>query len=139
MDRLVSIVLIFVLLASHINLTIGTHFCGGEAVMSKLMIGHEPLSCGMASMDEPCDESGNQDLSFANPPCCQNHYQTFKATDDFIKATEKINQYSDLLVALVYTIVNTDIISQSSKHFYADFTLPPLEKNIQVLFQTFII
>jgi hypothetical protein len=140
MERLVSILLSFALLASHINLTIGTHFCGGEAVLSRIMIGHEQLSCGMANIVEPCDESRNhQDSGFTNPPCCANHYQTFKATDDFVKDAAKIKLYFDFIAAWGSSIINADTNSQSAKHFYADYAPPPLKKNLHVFFQTFIL
>ena len=137
--RLVSILLSFILLASHINLAIGTHFCGGEAVMSRLMIGHEHLSCGMANMGEPCVETKNQDVSFTNPPCCENHYQTFETTDDFVKNASIININIDFVASLAYSNLNVDIFSQSAENFYSDYSPPPLEKDVQTLFQTFII
>ncbi len=72
---MVSILLSVFLLANHINLTIGTHYCRGQAVETKILIGETHMSCGMEDMDESCDAHGVQDLSYTNSPCCENHYQ----------------------------------------------------------------
>lgn len=139
MKRIASILLSFILLASHINLAIATHFCENEAVMTKLVIGHQDLSCDMANMDAFCGDSENQDLRFTGPTCCENHYQNIETTDDFVKDAQKVIINIDFVAALFYTIINLDVVSQSVSYFYADYAAPPLIKDIQTLFQTFII
>ena len=79
MKQIFSILLSFILLASHMNLTMGTHFCGGEAVETKVLLGETHLGCEMMDLVEPCDgsEHSNQNqVRFNNVPCCQNDGQS---------------------------------------------------------------
>ncbi len=139
MKRIASILLSFILLASHINLAIATHFCDNEVVMTKLVIGHQHLSCGMANMDEFCGDSENRDLRFNSPTCCENHYQIVETTDDFVQDAQKLNINIEFIAALFYTYIKLDVDSQTDNHFYADDAAPPLIQDKQILFQTFII
>lgn len=139
MKRVISILLASILLLSHVNLIIGTHFCGGEAVMSRLIFAETHLNCGMANMDEPSNDSGNRALIFTNTPCCENHYQTIQATDDYIKEVPQANVNIDVAGTLVYSVLNEKLFSKSAHQFYSDYSPPPLEKDMRVLFQTFLI
>lgn len=139
MKRFVFILLSIVLLASQINLSIGTHYCGGEAVTNKLMMVDTDLGCGMAMLDESCDITGHQDSSYSSSPCCENHYQTIETTDNFVNDAQHILLQNDFIAILVYSILHIDLSSPTAHYFYADYASPPLEKDIQILFQTFII
>ena len=141
MKQIVSILFSVILLLSHLNLTIGTHLCEGKAVKTKLMVGHESLSCNIEDMEMSCNDSDteNKDLSFAKLPCCENQYQTFSLSDDFVKIAAETNLNIDFVVVLAY-ISPDDILSpKTTHHKFADYPPPLLEKEIQVLFQSFLI
>lgn len=130
------------LLASHMNLAIGTHFCGGEAIETKIMLGDAQLGCGMPDMEEPCDDSeksNTNEVHFENVPCCENEYQTVQVTDEFVKNTALQSFNVDFVLAFIYTNLNLDLFPKSAHQFYTEYISPPLEKDIQVLFQTFLI
>jgi hypothetical protein len=61
-------------------LTIGTHFCGGEAVERKILFGETHLGCNMPNMEEPCNILQRLIMMdvLTKVPCCQNKYQTFQ-------------------------------------------------------------
>lgn len=142
MKQFFPIVLSIILLASQINLTMGTHFCGGEAVETKIMLGETHLDCGMMDMGEPCDNSehtNNNQASFNNIPCCQNEFQTIQGTDDFVKDAAQIVFNVDFSVAFIYTMLNFDLFPSSTNNIYTEYISPPVEKDIQVLFKTFLI
>ena len=141
MKKYFSILLSFILLASHISLTIGTHFCGGEPVESKFLFGETHLSCGMSDMDETCEhaETNNNDISFNSTPCCENEYQTLKVTDDFVKDTVPICYNINFVTALISNIFNPEILLKSTNKIFTEYYPPPLEQNIQILFQTFLL
>lgn len=138
-----SILLSFILLASHIYLTTGTHFCGGEAVETKIISGETHLSCNMPDMAEPCDDSEKTDknrVSFDKVPCCENDYQSVLVTNEFVKNDlANITFNIEFAVALIYTTLNLDLFPKSKHQFYTEYISPPLEKDIQVIFQTFLI
>lgn len=142
MKQFIPIILSFILLASQINLTKGTHFCGGEAVETKIMLGETHLGCGMMDMEEPCDDSGhtnNNQAGFNIIPCCQNEFQTIQGTDDFVKDAAQIVFNVGFSVTFIYTMLNFDLFPGSTNNFYTDYIFPPVEKDVQLLFQTFLI
>lgn len=139
MTRIVSILLSVFLLASHISLTIGTHYCRGQAVETKILFGETHMSCGMADMDESCDARGVQNSGYISSPCCENHYQALPVSDDFLKDPPQVNVAVGLTALLVYPIPIGELFPKTAHQSYTDYLPPPLEKDIQVLFRTFII
>jgi hypothetical protein len=123
-------------------LTLGTHFCGGVAIETKIILGETHLGCGMMDMEEPCDNSehtSNNQVSFNNVPCCQNEFHTIQGTADFVKEATQTVFNVDFAVAFLYTSLNLDLFPKSTHQVYTEYISPPLEKDISVLFQTFLI
>lgn len=136
-----SILLSFILLASHMYLTIGTHFCGGEAVETKIMLGETHLGRGMMDIEESCDDSNpaKNETNFNKTPCCANEYQNIHSTSEFVKDTSQIVFNVEFAVAFIYNTLNLDLFSKSTHQVYSKYISPPLEEDIQILFQTFLI
>ena len=137
-----SILLSLILLTSHMYLAVGTHYCSGEAVETKILLGKTHLGCNMPEMEEPFDysEKTNKNrAAFDKLPCCENEYQTAQVTNEFLKdlAGRPIN--SEFAAAFIYTTLNLDLFSKSTYQFYPEYISPSLEKDIQVFFQTFLI
>ena len=141
MKQIFPILLSFILLASHINLTMGTHFCGGEAVETKILLGESHLGCGMMEMEADCNDSeltNNDQVRIDIVPCCQNKFQTIQGTDDFVKNAAQTVFNIDFAVAFLLTTLNLDLFSKATHQPYKEYISPPLEKDILVLFQTFL-
>lgn len=142
MKRSLSILLSFILLVSHVNVTFGTHFCGGEAIETKIIFGKTHLGCGMMDMEAPCDTPLKQDvdgISFENVPCCQNEFQTVQVTDEYVKEVAPQSFQVEFALVIIYTTPDLDLFSKSVNKFYT-VRLPLLfENDIQALFQTFLI
>jgi hypothetical protein len=142
MKKVISIVLSLILIVSHISFVIGTHYCGGEAVESKVMFEKTHLGCGMMDMDLSCDETGktnNHDVTIEKIPCCENEFHTIQTTGEFVKNTTPVTFSVDFAIAFIYATANIDLLPNSAPQSFTDFSPPPLEKDIQVLFQTFLI
>jgi hypothetical protein len=130
-------------------LTIGTHFCGGEAVETKILFGETHLGCEMPDMAETCDIPGEscdvshghlaQDIYFDKVTCCENVYQTFQVTNEFVNDVTPPFLHVNVAVAFIYTTLNLDLFSKSTPQFYTEYNPPPLEKDLLILFQTFLI
>ncbi|MBE0655307.1 MAG: hypothetical protein IH594_16015 [Bacteroidales bacterium] len=121
---------------------IGTHFCGGEAIETKIMLGKTHLGCGMMDIDLSCEDSGktgNHPVRFNNLPCCENEFQIIQVTEEFVKDAILDSFNVDFAAAFLATLLNGDLIPNSTIQFYTDYSPPPLEKDVQVLFQTFLI
>lgn len=142
MKQVFSILLSFIFMASHMYLTMGTHFCEGEAVVTKIILGETHLGCGVMEMEESCDDSehsNHNQVCFDKVPCCKNEFQTIQSTDDFVKNATQTVFNIDFAVVFIYTTLNLDLIPKSTHQFYIEYISPPLEKDIPVLFQTFLI
>lgn len=142
MNQFFSIILSLILLASHSYLTIGTHFCGGEAVESKILLGETHLGCSMMDIKEPCNDSENSNknkTNFDKTSCCENKYQTVQSTNEFVKDATQITLNVDFAITLVYATLNLELFPNSTQGVYTAYHSPPIEKDIQVLFQTFLI
>ncbi len=140
--QIFSILFSFILLAGHSHLTIGMHFCGGEAVESKIVLGELHLACDMMDIEESCDDSGNSNksqASFDNNPCCETEYQTIQPPEDIFKDATQIAFNIDFAVAPVYSTLNPDLFPKTTHLSFRQYHSPPIEKDIQVLLQTFLI
>ncbi len=137
-----SILLSFILLASHMYLTVGTHFCGGEAVAFKVIFGETHLGCEMPLMEESCNDfekSSKKEVSLNKIPCCENEYQTIHLTNEYVKDAAQAGFTVDFATVFIYSILNIELASKPTHRFYTEHYSPPLEKDAQVLFQTFLI
>jgi hypothetical protein len=124
------------------SFVIGTHYCGGEAVETKVMFDKTHLGCGMPDMDISCEEpiqTNTRDVTIEKIPCCENEFQTIQATDEFVKDITPVTFSVDFAVAFIYATANNELLSNSAPQSFTDFSPPPLEKDIQILFQTFLI
>lgn len=143
MKKFFSILLSIILVASHLSLTRGTHFCHGEVVETKILLGKMDLDCGMQNMREYCDiteKSTSHELYFGNVPCCQNEYQTIHVTDEFVKDAAQFSFSFNFSSAFIYSTLNPDLFSKSTtQQFYTEYSPPPLEKDLEVLFESFLI
>ena len=139
MNKFFSILLSVVLLAGHMSLTIGTHICQGEATETRIIYGSTHLGCGMEDMSEPCDINDKHDEGFSKDHCCKNQYQTTQTSDEFVKNTSQLNVSPDFAAAFVYSFLNIDLFPQTTQQFNTAYLPPPLDKDIPVLFQTFLI
>jgi len=136
MRKVLAISLAFILLLSNVGVTLATHLCGGQALMSRIMVGSGDLDCGMPGMDsEP--ENG---IHYKAKPCCENHYQSLEVKDDY--QPSKILQLDfnlDFAVALVHTFLNIGLFPEINKPQQANYSPPLLPQDITVLNQVFII
>lgn len=141
MKQILSILLSLILLASHMYLTMGTHFCGGEAVETKIMFGETHLGCGMMDMGSLCEDFNTNEnrTNFDKTPCCANEFQIFQSTNEFVLDATQIANSLDFSLAFIYTMLNLDLFSKSTHKVYTEYISPPVEKDIQILFQVYLI
>lgn len=133
MQKFLSIVLSLFLLVSSAGLTYGQHFCGGKVVADALMFGEKQLSC--TGLMSPAYENQNE-----KPPCCENVYHQVQTDDDFLTSSFQIDILPQFVVAFVEVFVLQTVEIKSSKEItFSEYLPPPLERDIPVLFQTFLI
>lgn len=138
MKKTLSLFLAFILLFSNAGFTLATHYCGGEALMSRIMVGSEPMGCGMAGMDE--SDSAGQETHSKTTPCCENHYQLIEVEDDYHPSKLlQLNIQADYVAAFVSVYFVFPPHFPKKEPQYLTYSPPPLLRDIPVLHQVFLI
>ena len=114
-----------------------THYCGGLAVKTKLVLGNAMIDCGM-KMEKECESKESKDLTLTKSPCCQNEYQSLDVEDDF-KPNFVQTLNVDFVAAFVVAFFYLPLTSTEEKPQYANYSPPLIDQDRSVLHQVFLI
>ena len=136
MQRLASILLSSLILLSSSGLAYVKHYCGDVEIISKVSLGTVNLNCGMVKDTSPCGEGRQQEGHF----CCSNKYLKVYIDDQYAKVSFDL----DLIIVGVIPIFEVFVpgrleVPTKFKDSYGHYRPPPLAKNYQTLFETFLI
>ncbi|UZR98916.1 HYC_CC_PP family protein [Chondrinema litorale] len=139
MKKAISILLSLLTLISNVGLSIDTHLCGGKAVKNSVSIGLHDLDCGMSGMDKDCELQYSSGKRLKSKTCCENQHQVLDMDDNVEIATAYQIINPIFLIAFVHTFVQPLFLKVAAL-IHNSYYSPPLRKrDIQVLFQTFLI
>lgn len=139
MKRFLAISLALILFSSNIGLTMATHFCGGQAVISELMLGHNHLDCGMHAMDSERQPDKGTSIPEENG-CCENEYLTVEIEGDLQITKAQTSLDFNFVAAFVHSFLDTaPLLPELEKPSYSQYSPPLLFRDIPVLNQVFII
>lgn len=128
------------MLVSNIGLSINTHFCRGRAVKTSFTLGLHNPDCGMAMMEQGCDaEPTSNDTQVKAKPCCENRHQILQLDENADIKSSTVNTNPVFFVAFVHAFVQALIFADQKLIHNTDYSPPIPDKDIQVLFQTFLI
>lgn len=137
MKRVISIFLAMLMLASSSGIAYAQHFCGGMEMMAEITLGQKGLSCGMDMDVHPCDEE--KTISEGHD-CCENQFTQIKTDDNFAKASFDLKLNKIFVATFVSVFVLQEVeIASAEKIFFADYSPPPLERDLNILYETFLI
>lgn len=126
------------MLTSHLGFAVGTHYCGGIAVEAKLMIGHEHLDCGMAGMDNECENKSEGKTYLDKIPCCENDYLSVEVEDEYKLSVERTTVNFDFVAAFVVSYLDVFSVDQENPQL-TEYDPPLVTEDIPILHQVFII
>lgn len=137
MKKTVSIFLAILMFASSSGIAYAQHFCSGMEMMAEITLGQKGLSCGMDIETHPCDE---EKTIAQGHDCCENQFTQIKTDTDFSKASFdlKLNKVFAATFVSVFVLQEVEVAS-AEKIFFADYNPPPLEKDLNILYETFLI
>lgn len=118
--------------------SVATHFCGGHAVKSKLVFGDKTLDCGMNKMDTSC-ETDLGTTTIKQKSCCENQYMSLDVEDDFQRTIAQPRIDVNFVFTFVYTYFELLTSNFQQEAAFGDYSPPLRNRNVQVLFQTFLI
>ncbi len=134
MNKLLSVILSFVILITSMGFTVSLHICGGKKVKTILSVGAADVSCGMEKNANNCATKKQM-----KPNCCQDEIQLIQNDEDYTQQITDFDFSTDFLLAFVTSYVELFESETNEIDFFADHSPPPLIKDIPVLLQTFLI
>ena len=140
MKRSVSLFLIIFLLIGQTGFSFATHYCGGYAMKTKLLLNNELPDCGM-NMMTACEMNTNQDEGplVKREPCCENHITTVEASRDLL--TGFLATGESFVFDLGFPVETFSLVADQEEFIpRASSNSPPdTGPDLQVLFQSFLI
>lgn len=137
MKKTISILLSVLMLASSSGIAYAQHFCSGMEMMAEITIGEKLLSCGM---DEDSDKCGDETFIVKGHHCCENQFTKIQTDDNFAKASFDLKLNKTFVATLVSVFIVQEVeITSTEKTFFADYNPPPLEQDLNILYETFLI
>ncbi|MBT8261830.1 MAG: hypothetical protein KJO05_03345 [Bacteroidia bacterium] len=134
MQKIISIFLTILMLASSSGIAYAQHFCGEFEMLSEITLGEKDLSCGMAMELPGCDDETDEH------DCCDNEYTKVDTDDTFAKASFEFDPGENFIFAFYSVFVLFQVENYpENPDFYKDYSPPPLERDLQVLYDTFLI
>lgn len=110
----------------------------GHAVDSAITLGEGDLSCAMTDMDVSCESVGSM-VAYMPQSCCDNDHLSIQIKDDYQADSETISFEKQYLFAFTYAFLIAHFANQ--EHIFALSTnhSPPLDKDVQSMYQTFLL
>src|SRR5690606_33746218 len=139
MQKIVSIALAFLLLLGSTGLAYGQHYCGGRVVAEALVIGQKALSC-FSSEEPKAIDSSETSHKIEKPDCCKDIYHQVETDDDY--AGSSFHFAIDKTFVAAFTsvfLLPVSIDDEAEEKYYLSYLPPPLDKDIPVLYQSFLI
>ncbi len=122
------------MLLSSSGVVYAQHYCGEYEMLSEITLGEKHLTCGMAMEAPGCDDQDEE------PGCCDNHYTKVDTDDTFVKSTFEIDLSLEFATVFVTVFVlKEDKLPSNHDVFYTDNSPPPRVRDLQVLYETFLI
>ncbi len=126
------------MLASSSGIAYAQHFCSGMEMMAEITLGEKHLSCGM--VDAPDSDCGDKTAASEAHDCCKNHVTKIQTDDNFAKASFDLKLNKTFVATFVSVFILQEVeIASIEKTFFADYKSPPLEQDLNILYETFLI
>lgn len=81
MKRFLALIITLIMVGTHLNLAVSSHFCMGKKVKTALSIGEKEVSCGMQKA-KTCKEISSKH-QIKKSPCCADEFLSFDLDKDF--------------------------------------------------------
>lgn len=118
------------------GLSIASHYCGGQKVLSELVITHTELDCAMKGI--VCEEDKNQKHAFSKKGCCDNQLTLLDSEEALNTQLQQIEINTPFLIAFTYYCFHIHFTEDCSTEF-TTYLAPRLKIDPQAMFQAFIL
>lgn len=115
------------------------HFCGGKVVKTSFSIGLHNPDCGMAKIGRVCEGVFSTENQVTQRSCCENQHQVLQLDENMDIHFSKVSINPVFCIAFVQTFIQRLPFADQKIVHDANYVPPLPDKDIQVLFQTFLI
>jgi len=121
MKKLLSISLALLMLLSGMQLTISTHYCGGELADSKVSLTGHLASCGMEGETDEC----TQPESNMESGCCHNQVSVYAVDQNYSHSFSEFKVFSQSVLQVFSLPENSSFHSISATNLTRTDVSPP--------------
>lgn len=93
----------------------------------------------MANMDNSCERKPSKEHQLTQKPCCENQHQVLLLDENATTQFASVNSNPVFVAAFVHVFVRPLFLADQALTTFVDYSPPLPDKDIQVLFQTFLI
>ena len=127
----------FLVFFASVGMAKTTHFCMGMEMKSEIGFGNKRMDCGM---NMPMDHSENETDNHRDPKsCCENVTTQLQVDDEFQLKKSDLSLSLNFALAFVQVFVFGMENIPSETTALPPYSHPPLEQDLQVLYQSFLI
>lgn len=121
MKKLLSISIALLMLLSGMQLTISTHYCGGEFAESKVSLVGHIASCGMESATDECTQPGNHVKS----SCCNDEISAYEIDHNYSPSFSEFKTFAQpVLQFFILPEIAGSYSATAYNRFYTDVSPP---------------
>jgi len=133
--KILSVILAFTVLFSSISFTVEKHVCMGEVMDFAYFVDVE--SCGMSVED--CEIGSDSKLKMQKEKCCQDVQELIPGNQNEQQAIDSF-EFDQVRFILAYSHSFLNLLEENRDLVPFKYYTPPLvDKDINVLYQTFLI
>lgn len=128
------------LLFSATGIAYGQHFCGEHLVKTMITFSKASLDCGMDMEETPLScELGIEKTSIHENDCCDNQLHQVQTDDNFSGSQFAFDFHKNFIAVFASVFVLKHFKTVASSPEIARYFPPPLGKDVQLLYQVFLI
>lgn len=129
MKKLFSISLALLMLLSGLQLTISTHYCGGELADSRVSLTGHLATCGMEGETDECTQPGNH----VESSCCNNQVSVYAVDQNYSHSFTEFKVFSQSVLQVFTLPENGSFYSISATNHTRTDTSPPENKLVNAV------
>jgi len=135
LHKILSVFLAFIVLFSTFSFTIEKHYCMGEVTDSAYFV--DVASCGMEVED--CETAIDMETKIQKEKCCQDIQELIPGNQNEQQAIGNF-ELDQVQFILAFASTYLDLFEENTDQVTFKYYTPPLvDKDINVLYQTFLI
>lgn len=135
LHKILAVIIALVVLFSSLSFTVEKHVCMGDVTDISYFI--EADTCGMAA--DECDVNDSLEAKIKKEKCCNNIQELIPGNQNEQQALQSF-EIEQVQFVLAYTFTYLNLFEEKEQPIAFNYYPPPIVgKDIQVLYQTFLI